>query len=429
MTVPQDISSRPSGFASIPLAVAYIAVPLGTAITRYMGGAEVSAMGPWLLLAAIGTLLALYRPTPGAKRTSGFVVKAITFLLLVTGFVFYASDILASLITAIPYLYEATPLIFLLFAALWCLTCGMPDRADFQRYGAVLGLVCIIDTLAEAALYHAVPSIRWFGNADILAGLLLISLCAGLRPGENQGGVDEPDQGHRAWRALVMLGLLTCLSRTALFAAAWVVLCFGRGRISRRVLYSLACVAALTLSLFLPTTPSDATRYTDYWLWVEAIRLFTATPSLLLTGFPVNAPLPLDFPIGMSAIWEAATGMPSTAGAFLSQVPSFWLRLILAWGISAPIALLSVLFVLLVRRLTRLGAGLTAALFAQGMTTPLLYDPAFGAMIGLAFVLALSAPKRKANIKHAPPPEAAPNTETNEANAESATEEWNLRPL
>ena len=42
--------------------------------------------------------------------------------------------------------------------------------------------------------------------------------------------------------------------------------------------------------------------------------------------------------------------------------------------------------------MTYMGAGLAAALFAQGMSTPLFHDPSLGAIFGLAFILALSKP-------------------------------------
>lgn len=428
MTRIKGTLTSPARLAAVPLAVAYGAIPLGTAAARLVdGNGAVSPTLPWLLLTGIGLILSLHRPTPEAPPRKGFVYKATLFMLMVIGLFMYSADLMEAQAAVLPYLRESTPLIFLLFCGLWASTCGLPDRGDFQRFGALLGTLCILDLVAEIVLLQAVPTVRLIGNADVLAGLLLVSLCASLRPGDNDGGVPEPDQGQLGWRILIMLGLMACLSRTGLFAAAWVVLCFGRGRLRNRALYSALSGLLIGITFLLPPTASEAVRYTDYWLWVEALRLFATTPATLLTGFPIDASLPVIFPVGMGPVWEAATGSASSIGAFLTQIPSFWLRLTLGWGIGVPIAILTILFILLFRRLTRMGAGLTAALFAQGMSTPLLFEPAMATAIGLGFILALSSPATRPNVKSADPvtPPAAPAS----GMLPDPTQEWDLRPL
>lgn len=429
MTQISTLHSGPSGLATVPLAVAYGAVPLGTAAAQYLSGPSgpVSVFLPWLLLACIGTVIAMLRPSPGAPKSRGFLFQLTLFLLMIAGVVMYGADVVSALSPYMPMLQEVSPLVFMLFCCLWVATCGLPDRADFQRFGGLLGVICLVDLIAEVVIYQAAPTVRWIGNTDILAGLLIVAICAGLKPGENEGGIEEPDQGNTVWRLLALLGLLACMSRTGLFAAAWVVLCFGRGRVLFRILFVVACIALLALTFFIPSTASDAVRYADYWLWMEAMRLAMADPLIMLTGFPLDAPLPIEFPVGMGPIWEAATGTPSMFGVFLSQVPSFWLRLSLAWGLLTPVTLLVVLFVLLFRRLSRMGAGLVAALFAQGMSTPLLYDPAMAAAIGLGFILALTGPMRKTNAKRKEEVETKPDSEPEPH--PDPTEEWNLRPL
>ncbi|QGY39453.1 hypothetical protein GM415_04730 [Pseudodesulfovibrio cashew] len=412
------------GLTAVPLAVAYGAVPLGTAIMRGLLGdfADLPIYIPWLLLAGLGTLAALRGKGGSTPFGVKFLFQGMLFLLLCTGLMVYAADITAALSPLLPYLHESAPAVILLFCLLWAGTFGLPDRADFQRFGALLSLVCIIDFAVEVFAYQTVPTVRWIGNADVLSGLLVVALCASLKPGGNQGGCHEPDQGKAAWRAMILIALLTCLSRTGLFAAAWAVLCFGRGKARYRLLYALTCAVLIFVSFLLPPTASDAIRYADYWLWVESLRLFSENSALLLTGLPVTDPLPLAFPPGMSAIWQAATGQSPLFGAYLPQVPSFWLRLTLGWGMLAPVGLLTVVFILLFRRLTRMGAGLVAGLFAQGMTTPLLYDPATAAAITFGFLLALSVPRERS----AAAPEAVAPAPPVEA---GSTDEWNLRPL
>lgn len=385
----------PKGFrlASVPLIIAYGVVPLSTAAVRATGDEfhSISIMLPWLLLAAFGTLLAM-NGDRGRIEWKRLSYLGLLFLLLVAGLILYARDILAELTPLLPALKELSPLVFLLFSLLWMATCGIPDRADFQRFGALLGTICLVDFGVEVVSHGALPTVRWIGNVDVLAGLLLVSLCASLKPGGNEGGRYEPDQGHPLWRLLIKLAILSCLSRTGLFAAAWVVLCFGRGSGMWRFAYAMACAGLLCLTFFLPSTPSDTIRYADYWLWVEGLRLFSENPKLFLTGFPLAASLPVHFPPTMAMVWQTATGESHLSGTFLHQIPSFWLRLIMGWGIFAPLGLFGVLFGMLMKRLTRMGAGLIAALFAQGMSAPLLYDPALAVSICLGFILALSAP-------------------------------------
>lgn len=412
-----------TGLTGLPLAVSYGAVPLAMAFTGLAGmSVDVSLFLPWLILAAIGTLTALFRPTPGAPARTGRVFNAALFALFAAGLASYAPGLVTALAPTLPHLRELSPLVMLLLCVLWGATCGLPDRADLQRFGAFLGTLCIIDLAIEAAMFRAVPAVRLIGNADVLAGLLLVSLCAGLRPGQGERGMREPDQGCPLWRGLVMLGLLACLSRPGLFAGAWVVLCFGRGSLGRRALYSGACAALLAGTFLLPLTASDSARFVDSWLWIEALRLWGTEPATLLTGFSLSVPLPIKFPEGMTAVWETATGTSTLFGVSVSQVPSFWLRSVLAWGLAAPLLVLATLLPMLLRRPTRLGAGLTAALFAQGMSTPLLYDPAMAAPVGLAFILALGRPKPKTDI---PTPHPVHTVEP----APDPVSEWDLRPL
>jgi len=417
-----------SRFAAIPLAIAYVAIPLAAALMG-LGDSlpETAPALPWLILAGMGTVAAMLFRRSGARLKKRFIFEVVMFAVLVAIIIIYGRIFLIRLDAVLPFVHEAVPLIMLLFCFLWGITFGVPDRGAFQRYGAVLGVLCIADLAYEAVMTQTVPAVRLLGNCDVLSGLLLVSLCAGLKPGANDGGVFEPDQGHALWRGLVLVGLASCFSRTGLFGAAWVVLCFGRGSIIARSLLSILFLALIGASFYFPTTASDAVRYVNYWLWVESVRLFSADPTILLTGFPISNALPFTFPPGMSTIWEAATGVPALLGVYLPQVPSFWLRLILGWGLLLPVGATGLLFLFLFRRLSRLGAGLTAGLFTQGMSTPLLFNPVMGAVIGLALLLAFQKPRPTPNVRREVPNE-TPEPEPVDPPA-SADEEFGLHPL
>lgn len=420
-----------SRLTAVPLAVAYMAVPIGTAIVHFMGpGPQASPFLPWLLLAGIGTIWAILFRRSRVRVKKRFIFEALIFVALVGGLFFNQHSLLRQLMEAGAVATELAPIIMFIFCGLWVTTLGVPDRGAFQRYGGLLGALCVIDLIAELGLLGTMSLSRWIGSADMLAGLLLVALCASLRPGDNDGGIVEPDQGVPTWRALILLGLVATLSRTGLFGAAWIVLCFGRGSKKARAGIALLFFLIIAGTFLLPTTASDAARYVDYWLWAKSISLFTQEPVLLLTGLPLDHALPFKFPPSMIGLWEVVTGTPSFLGAHLHQVSSFWLRLLLGWGGLVPLAGLIALCILLARRVTRMGAGLVAALFVQGMSTPLFYDPTMAVVFGLAFFLALSgsSPRPRPNVRTvAPPPEAAPKPET-KTESDPATE-WDMRPL
>ncbi|MUM77136.1 hypothetical protein GKC30_05775 [Pseudodesulfovibrio sp. F-1] len=411
-----------TALTGLPLAVSHAALPLATAAVGLSGPGGTSPFLPWLLLAGVGCAAAMLRPVPGGPVRAWGIFHAVLFSLLAAGLYRFAPGLAMAAEPATPLLHGLIPAVMLLLCLLWITTFGMPDRADFQRFGALLGALCIIDLAVEAAVLRAVPTVRLIGDPDVLAGLLLVSLCASLRPGPGERGMTEPDQGRRLWRGLVMVGLLACLSRPGLFAGAWVILCFGRGPLRRRSLYCTACFILLAATFLLPMGGLDSVRYVDYWLWLETLALWSREPLSLVTGFSLSVPLPLEFPVTMVPVWEAAMGSSTLFGVSIAQVPSFWLRTFLAWGVVAPLALLAGLVWLLLRRPTRMGAGLTASLIAQGMATPLLYDPAMAAPVCLAFILALRRPATLTGTQRqttAPQPESAPDP----------VAEWDLRPL
>jgi len=418
-----------SRLATAPLAVAYMAIPVGTFIVHLMGAKpQASPFFPWLLLAGLGTMWAILVRRSSVRVKKRFAFEALMFAALVVGLLANRQSLLRQSMEAGAVIAEFTPAIMLFFCGLWVMTFGTPDRRAFQRYGGVLGAFCVIDLSVEAVFLNTVPFERWIGNADMLAGLLLVALCASLRPGGNDGGPVEPDEGASVWRALILMGLAATLSRTGLFGAAWIFLCFGRG--TRKIRAGIAFLFFLFIAgtFLLPVTPADAFRYVDYWLWAKSVDLFAREPVLLLKGLPFLQALPFKFPPGMVGLWEVVTGVPSFFGAHLSQVSPFWLRLLLAWGVLVPLVGVTALCVLLSRRVTRMGAGLIAALFVQGMSTPLFYDPTMGTVYGLAFFLAFSAPVRGPDRRTVTSPPATASKQASKTEPDPVTE-WDMRPL
>lgn len=431
MVQEQPKKRTPSRLTDVPLAVACVAVPLGALVSRFAGpGPETSPYLPWLALAVLGAVHAILFRRSGQRLRTRFFFELSLFGGLAAIVFLYRDDLFRQLAEYTPMIPELTPAIMLLFCWLWIITFGLPDRAAFQRYGALLGVLCLLDLAVEGFIYRAAPSGRWIGDADLLAGMLLICLCAALRPGlGDDGGNVEPDQGRPVQRLLILAGLMATLSRTGLFGAGWIYLCFGRGSRWQRTGVFLTCLLLLAATFRLPPTPSDLGRYVDYWLWAKSVSLFLRDPLTLVAGLPLGNALPFVFPPEMVPVWERVTGLSALFGAHLPQVSSFWLRFLLGWGGIVPAAGLIALFTLVLRRPTRMGAGLAAVLFVQGMTTPLLYDPTTGVLAGLALFLALAVPRRAAPQTVSATP-AGPDEPAAEPQPEAdPAREWDMRPL
>ena len=71
--------------AAIPLAVAYVAVPLGLALASSLGPSfEMLPTLPWLLLAGLGTMHAMLYRTSGVPIKKRFIFEIALFLVLIT---------------------------------------------------------------------------------------------------------------------------------------------------------------------------------------------------------------------------------------------------------------------------------------------------------------------------------------------------------
>ena len=428
--------------SAVPLAVACLAVPVGNALSWLAGpGPAVSPYLPWLLLAALGTAWAILFRRSGERLRKRFFFELSMFVFLAGMVVLRREELLWQLDTAVYVLPELVPAIMLGFCWLWTLTFGLPDRAAFQRWGAALGALCLLDLGVEAAARLTLPVQRVIGDPNILAGLLLVCLCASLKPGRLMGGEYEPDQGSPLLRGLILAGLLATLSRTGLFAAGWVYLFFGRGSRLVRAAFTAACFLLIVATFLVPVTEADLVRYLDYRLWSESLRLFARDPLLFLWGLPLGPALPITLSPEVAALLEVVTGSSALIGVHPQHISSFWVRFLLGWGAVPPLLFMTALFLLLGRRVTRMGAALVAALFAQGMSSPLLYDPNTAAPLGLGLFLALSRPGAQPNLRPSPAPESRNEPETGPEGAPATTPEptpsegddpattWDMRPL
>lgn len=336
----------------------------------------------WLALAGFGIVLALIGRSrkrgkgPGRLELPGFSVLLLAILAVVL--FRYGAPLLADHAWLWPYLQEARPVAYLLFAAAWALTAGVPRREAFVKAGGVLALAVCVDFglrmwLPEAAFLSV--------DREVVAALLLVCLCAGF-------GMDEKEMP--VLRGLLLAGIVATLSRPALFAAMWAWLFFGNGRWPSRLPYAALCLMALFATVVSPHPVLSGTlHYTDYWLWLEGLKLVLADPARMIAGFPLADPLPTRIPFGMVALWDGGGDLTAFDGVFIFQVEPMWLRTALAWGLGGPAALMLGLLALVAAARNRFAAGLATAVACTGLLVGLAHNPVTAVVVWLALFAAV----------------------------------------
>lgn len=385
-----------SSLTIAPLPMAFLLSPIAVLLAKAMGfvssaeNMRVFDLTLWLILCGLAPTLSFFKKN--RKKSKPFrrsdlrtpFLMTVIFAVVVLALFRYLPSLLENHASFVPFLHEAKPVIFLMFAAAWAWTFGLPDRGTIQRSAACLGVLVVCDTL-WSMLTHSPPLLV---GRDILATLLLAGLCASLKPGRSDGGEEEPDQGKPLWRFWIMLGLVATFSRTGLFTAAWIYAFFGRGSTWKRFPYVMLCVLALAAAMMSDIVPGNgSSRFMEYWVWLECVEKLVNS-GRVLTGFPLEIPLDIVPPLDLVSLWRGLFATPPFDGLYIHQIDSFWVRTVMAWGILPPLMLLAILFGLLMRTVTRLGAGLVAVCLAQGIGTELFHSPGPAIVLFLALMLA-----------------------------------------
>ncbi|WP_147819952.1 hypothetical protein [Salidesulfovibrio onnuriiensis] len=324
-------------WAATPMLTAFLIAPLAFTAARVAAGplpdsvAQSAATGLWLLLCGLAVIACLFKKSldrPERESLARPMAASALFGVSVACLFVFMAPALQAYSGFAPYLRETSPAIFFLFALAWTATFGVPGRADIQRPAAWLGALVVLDALQ--ALLRMTPQ-RFLGDPDMLATLLLIGLCADLKPAHH-----ETDRNGLALRVWIMLGLLATLSRTGLFTAAWIHAFFGRGSAWKRLPYASLCAAAVGASFLLDAHFGlGGDRYMEYWVWLECFQLL-AGPGRLYTGFALSHPLPVLPPLELMGLWQTLFSTSPLNGLFIEQIPSFWVRAVMAWGIIPP---------------------------------------------------------------------------------------------
>ncbi|MBN2139522.1 MAG: hypothetical protein JW718_00830 [Desulfovibrionaceae bacterium] len=382
--------------AAAPLAAAYAIAPLAAVLIPGRAGGPLAGLvpdllpglienGPWLVLAAFGLAFCLI-PGAGRPRPSTALASLASgaLVLCLAGLFALGSGLPGRILALTPVLEELRPLAYLLFAAMWVLTFGPPQRAALFRAGAWMGaLVFLIQ--AGLSLYAAGAAQAQSGTAT----LLLVGLCAGFDPGREAAGPRD-----KAWTVrlgLVCLGLLSSLWPPALFAAVWISLFLCPGAWIRRVGLGLVFAGGLGLALWAAQTPAAlADMLNRSWQWSGGLELLISEPKRLVLGSALGSPLPLAAPPALLGLLQDQGLVPGQAGVHVHDLGPFWLRITAAWGLAAPALVLAAFGAGLARAGSAFAVGLLAAALVQGMSSPLLFDSPVAIILYMALFMSLT---------------------------------------
>ncbi|XPV76557.1 MAG: hypothetical protein ACNI27_01205 [Desulfovibrio sp.] len=388
--------NHPSPFLqSIPLFVAYIAYPFFFFFLSSDGTPHLPELQwfTWTALAVFPIFYGIFFGFPGQKNQKvsppANLIGAFSLILLcflTTAFFHYMLlPVLMKHPVASAILLEASPVACVLFGLLWCLCFGIPTRRQFVIYGTFLTFfiyytaVWTIDTFHPTALLDLTAHA---GGAKTISLLLLISL-----------GCSIPEKNmHTPWymhicRAVLIFGVILTLHRPALFLMAWIILAFSQMDKKTRFIIPLFILGVFAATYFLVTDQTLVLeRIINRFYWYVGTSILFSNPTELITGFPLGEALPID------ARYLLLINLPTQGlGVTVADIPIFWLRFMLTWGVPATLALLFLGGSILYKARSAGASAVTAAMIFMGLTQPVFYAPEQGIPLLIALFAVFAA--------------------------------------
>lgn len=393
---------RPTYLSPLPYFAAFVAAPFAVLAGKLTGQVELfqrfgpRGLTPWLLLSGLAVLACLVHSAHERSRRD---LPRWPMLALGLGLGIAAWQLARLLAPLLGDAQELAPLLdelrlpaLVIFSGLWAWSFGAPERGSLARAGAALGALVVLDFLLTAIMARSLVLGGGYlfgetaGTNDILAFLLCLALSATLD--------DKPEPGHpRLARWLILAGLLATFSRPGLAAGGFICLALERGLFRQRLAMALSCALAAWMSLALPLPHLGGGDELGLgWHLAATLEALAQDPRGYLVGLPLDVPLALAMPDFQGLVWDdESQGLPVS----VFDIPSSGLRLLAAWGVGAPLAVLAAACFCALRGRNRFGLGLLAALIPCAALTPVLHFPATAAALALA--LASAARREPAN--------------------------------
>ena len=363
--------------SELPLALFGLILPLTSAAFSLSGQAvpdnlpEVFACG----LAVLGLVLEMLNGDD--DRTFPLWLKAGIPALLIAWISFKNFAVYTQpLSTCLPLLMAGKPFIFLLVTVLWIKLYNPPSTKQISFWASWLAILICAEFGLRFFFLHEPSMPSFCGISSINGPVLLVGLCATLHNTEK----------NILTRLIILAGIFCTLGRDIALAAVLILLVGGPKGGLRKFMLVLCLLLFNYLSLQVQEmTFMNRQDLPSYWLWFSTLELFAKNPELMLSGFSLSAPLPLNVPASLWTIWHGQQHVWTGTDIYLFHIPPFWLHLLCAWGLAGP-CLTAVAGTALYRRYSSgMLGGLIATVLICGFFSPLFYHPAIALFILLAF--------------------------------------------
>ncbi|NDV23900.1 hypothetical protein [Desulfovibrio sp. JC022] len=368
--------------SDFPLALFSLGLPLTMAAFSLSGYGVPDNLAVILAtgLAVLGLLLEILRGDDDSVAPIWF--KAGIPALLITWISFQCfTGLTRPLLDQLPLLMEAKPLLFLLVTVLWLNLFPPPKPRQISFWASWLALLICAEFGLRFFLLHepAMPSLS--GISSITGPILLVGLCATLHNSEKS---TFP-------RLLILAGIFCSLGRDIALTAVLILLISGPKGGLKKFLLILCMLFFSYLSLQVQEmTFMNRQDLPSYWLWFSILELFTNNPELLLSGFSLSVPLPLNVPASLWTIWHGQQHVWTGSGIYMFHILPFWLHLLSAWGLAGPCLAAAAGTAFYRRFPSNMLAGLLTTIVLCGFFSPLFYHPACALVLFPAFITASS---------------------------------------
>lgn len=370
----------------------YIAFPLGAVLFRLGSNADYFRLWldfAWIILiiVLIGTAIARNVVLPAHKWLTLFAPIGALYILIVRLVSVSSQNIF------VEFLVVPIELKLLLYTFLATLISTLGHRSSpktWQRAGFWLGIVIVIDTLAETIKNGEWTRPQGSGEVNYEALLLAISLAFSIYTTNSTLGA----RIKHTW--VPLLALILTQSRTMLLASFILYFVLSPSNRIWRLTVLVLGVGALLVAFQIRGLELTIDTFDRYWMWVAGTDALSDI-SIFLSGITPGVPLPTEVPEAVADLWQQQTANFQNPGVYPFNFHAFWLRFAITYGVPATAL---VLYFSISRILSKFATTperhLHGLLLLAGFTMGTLYLT----NIGVPFLLAIHAARNMKRNYH-----------------------------